>query len=263
VPPRKVSDDDRGLTSIRPGRGLDPWAIVAGLIVVVGLGVLGRLVPGPAPAEPAAVEVVASMEPGVLLVSPFADVLHLRTTEVSVRGAVPESIALVDVAVLVDGQSIGEARIDVDTSGQFSELVSIVPPAARSAAVLEVRDAGSLGRLLAQVSFAVQAGALVLPVEPSKLRGEAGSTLVVDVLVYEPRLEIRGMLTSVDGKLIATGSTLVGPPRGGGSWPRTIGLSIEIPFDRLPARARLHVLAFDRSETEVEHIDANVALSNG
>ena len=94
------------------------------------------------------------------------------------------------------------------------------------------------------------------------LRGQAGETLVVDVLVYGQLSEIRGLLTSVDGQLIATGSQLVAPPRGGSAWPRTMGLTIEIPLERLPARARLHVLAIDRDGTEVEHIDANVALSN-
>jgi hypothetical protein len=236
---------------------------VAGLIVVVGLGVLGRLVPPPAPREPAAVEVAPSPEPGVRLVSPYADVLYLRTTEVAVRGTAPGGIEHLDVAVVVGGQSIGEARFDVDAIGRFNGLVSIVPPVARSVGVFEVRDPGSLDRLLAEVSFFVQAGALVLPRDPSMLRGKAGSTLVVDVLVYGPLREIRGLLTSVDGRLIANGSTLVRPPRRGGGWPRTIGLSIEIPFDRLPDRARLHVLAIDQAGTEVEHIDANVALSNG
>lgn len=260
--PRGNTGDDPVLTSIGPRRGLGSGAIVAGLVVVVALGFLGRLVPQREPLEPAAVVITPSPESGVRLASPFANVLYLRTTEVAVRGTAPRGIEQLDVAVVIRGQSIGEARIDVDARGRFSGLVSIIPPAARRVAVLEVRDAGPLGALLAEVSFPVQAGALVLPSEPFRLRGKAGSTMVVDVLVYGPLREIRGLLTSVDGRLIATGSTLVGPPRGE-SWPRTIALAIEIPSDRVPDRARLHILAFDQAETEVEHIDANVALSNG
>lgn len=249
---------------VAPRPGVGPRAIVVGLIAIVSLGLLGRLVPPPAaPESVAAPTVVRSPEPGMHLISPFADVLYLRTTEIAVRGTAPGGIEQLDVAVVIGGQSIGEERIDVDAMGRFNALVSIVPPFMRSVGVLEVRDPGSLDRLLAEVSFAVQAGALVLPLDPSMLRGKAGSTLVVDVLVYGPLREIRGLLTSVDGSMIATGSALVGTPRGGGGWPRTIGLSIEIPLDQLPDRARLHVLAIDQAGTEVEHIDAIVALSNG
>jgi hypothetical protein len=260
--PGEDGRDDVVLTPIGPRRGLGSGAILTGLLILVALGAVGRLVPPSAHLEPSAVEVAPSLEPGVRLVSPPKDVLYLRTTEVAVRGTAPGDIERLDVAVIVAGESIGEARIDVGPSGRFDGHVSIVPPFARSVGVLEVRDPDSLGRLLVQVSFSVQAGALVLPLDPATLRGTAGSTLVVDVLVYGPLREIRGLLTSVDGRLVATGSTMVGLARGGGGWPRTIGLSIEIPSDQLPDRARLHVLGFDQAETEVEHIDAIVALSN-
>ena len=249
---------------IGPGLGVGSWAIAVGLIAVVALGALGRVIPPPATSEPAAAPtVVPTLAPDVQLVSPFGNVLYLRTTEVDVRGTAPLGIGQVDVAVMIGGESIGEARLDVDATGRFSGLLSIIPPKTRSVALLEVRDPASQDRLLREVSFAVQAGALILPRDPSMLRGQAGATLVVDVLVYGPVGEIRGLLTSVDGRLIATGSTSVESPRGGAGWPRTIGLTIEIPLERLPARARLHVLAIDREGTEAEHIDANVALSNG
>jgi len=107
----------------------------------------------------------------------------------------------------------------------------------------------------------VEAGALILPRDPSILRGTAGRTLVVDVLVYRPVGEIRGLLTGQDGTLIAEGETRMGMS-GVSGWPRTIGLPLEIPADRLPSRARLHLLAIDADGTEVEHIDSNVVLSN-
>jgi hypothetical protein len=234
---------------------------VAGLIVVAALGALGRLVPPPAAQAPLAAATTPSPDLGVRLVSPVGDVLYLRTTEIAVRGTAPVGTAQLDAVVVVGGRSIGEARIDVDAAGRFSGRVVIVPPAARSVGTLEVRDTGPVGRLLAEVRFAVQAGSLILPSDPSTLRGNGGSTLVLDVLVYEPLHEIRGLLTSVDGRLIATGSTLLGPSSSVDSWPRTLGLSIEIPTDQLPDRARLHILAFDLDKTEVEHIDANVTLS--
>ena len=262
---RPSPDQNGPPVAIRLGapRGVGPWAIVVGLVAVVSLGLLGRLVPAPAAELPAAPTVMASPEPGAQLGSPFADALYLQTTEIAVRGTAPGGIQQVDIRVVVGGLPIGEARIDVDATGRFDGLVSIIPPIARSVGVLEVRDPGSSGRLLTEVSFAVEAGALILPREPSTLRGEAGSIMVVDVLVYGPLREIRGLLTSVDGTLIATGSTLVGLPRGAGAGPRTIGMSIEIPRTRLPDRVRLHILAFDQAGAEVEHIDANVALSSG
>jgi len=262
-PPTDQIDDP---VAIPLGRrlGAGSWAIAVGLVVVVALGALGRLMPPPAAPEAAATATaLPTGAPGVQLVSPFGDVLYLRTTEVDVRGTAPLGNGQVDVAVMIGAESIGEARLDLDAMGRFNGLVPIIPPKTRSVAVLEVRDPASLDRLLGEVSFAVQAGALILPRDPSMLRGQAGATLVVDVLVYAPLGEIRGLLTSVDGRLIASGLTLVESPRGGAGWPRTIGLMIEIPLERLPDRARLHVLAIDREGTEVEHIDANVALSNG
>ena len=244
-----------------PGLGAGSWAIAVGLVAVVALGVLGRLVPSPAPA--AAPTVVPTLASDVQLVSPFGDVLYRRTTEIAVRGTAPLGTGQVDVAIMIGGESIGEGRLDVDALGRFNGLLSIIPPRTRSVAVLEVRDPASPDRLLREVSFAVQAGAAILPQDPSMLRGGTGATLVVDVLVYAPLGEIRGLLTSVDGQLIATGSTLGALPPSGAGWPRTIGLTIEIPLERLPARARLHVLAIDQDGTEVEHIDAIVALSNG
>ena len=178
------------------------------------------------------------------------------------QGTAPAGTRTVDIAVVVDGQAIGETRLAVDAVGGFGGLVPIIPPKARSVAVLEVRDPAAGARVLAQASFAVQANSLILPREPSMLHGKAGSTMVVDVLVYGPLKEVRGLLTSVDGRLIASGSTLVGPPVAGAGWPRTIVLELEIPLERVPALVRLHILAIDRAGTELEHIDANVVLSN-
>jgi hypothetical protein len=265
VPPDDDQDSPIAIPlGLRPGLGTGTWAIAVGLIVVVVLGGLGRLVPSPAAREPAATAtVVPTLTADVQLVSPFRDVLYRRTTEVAVRGSAPPGTEEVHVAVINGVESIGETRLVVDATGRFKGLVSIIPPRTKSDTFLEVRDPASPDRLLAEVSFTVQAGALVLPRGPSSLRGKAGETLVVDVLVYGPLSEIRGLLTTVDGQLIATGSMLVASPRGGGGWPRTIGLALDIPLERLPSWARLHVLAIDREGTEVEHIDSNLALSNG
>lgn len=259
--PEDTSDRPVTTPLERPrGPGLGP--IVAGLVVVVALGVLGRLVPSYESRGPAVEVVAPSPEPTIGLVSPFSQVLYRRTTEVQARGTAPVGTTEVTVAVLIGGEPIGEARIDVDAARRFDGLVPIVPPRTRSVAVLSVRDSASQDALLAEVSFEVEAGALILVRDPSMLRGTANSTLVVDVLVYGSFYELRGLLTTVDGRLIAAGSALVGPRPAGASWPRTMALEIEIPLEQLPARARLHVLGLDGSGTELEHIDFNVALSN-
>ncbi len=259
---RAPNDANDVPVAIRLGRGpgMGPWGIAAGLVAVVTLGALGRLVPPPA-ATAAAPTVVPTPAQEVQLVNPSGNVLYRRTTEVSVRGTAPLGIAEVEVAILIGAESIGETRLDVDARGRFGGVVSIIPPKARSIAFLEVRDPASQDRVLGGVSFAVQAGASILPRDPSLLRGTAGTTLVVDVLAYVPIGEMRGLLTSVDGKLIAE-SSLLAPPRNGSTFPHTIGLTIEIPVERLPERARLHIVAIDRAGMELEHIDANVALSN-
>jgi hypothetical protein len=171
-------------------------------------------------------------------------------------------VPLIEVAVVAHGRSIGNARVEVDPNGEFDALVPIIPPAERTAATLEIRDVAQAGPPLAKIELLVEAGALVLPRDTSMLRGTAGRTLVVDVLVYGPVDEIRGLLTGQDGTLIAQGETRIGIG-GVAGWPRTIGLPLDIPTDRLPPRARLHLLAFDSDGTEVEHIDSNVVLSNG
>ena len=250
-------------TPIKLPRGPGFGAIAAFLFVVVSLGVLGRLVPSPEARGPAAEVVAATPEPAVRLVSPFSQVLYRRTTEVDVRGTAPVGTKEVTVAIFISGEPIGERRFHVDAAARFSGLMPIVPPPTRSSAVLKVGDSASPELVLAEVSFEIEAGSLILVRDPSMLRGTAGSTMLVDVLVYGSFHELRGLLTSVDGRLFASGSMLVGQPPAGASWPRTTALTIEIPFERLPAAgARLHVLGLDRAGTELEHIDFNVALSN-
>jgi hypothetical protein len=86
--------------------------------------------------------------------------------------------------------------------------------------------------------------------------------MIVDVVVYGGLRELRGLLTGVNGDLIATGSTMLSGPgslRGGS--PRTVAIELAIPVRPLPGRARLHLLGIDPAGMEVEHIDANVALS--
>lgn len=249
-------------------RGLDPAILVALVVVVVLVGIFGRLVPKPVPvSEPAASPVPSGPAgssgplPAIRLVSPVTDVVLLRSTEVLVRGVAEPGIRRVDVTVSVAGRQIGQAELPVAVGRQINGLVAITPPAVRTAAILEVREAGH-SEVLAQVSFPVEAGALLLPRDPSALRGRAGEVLIVDVLVYGRLREVRCLLTGVDGHLIATGSTGasgLGIVRQG--QPRTVAVELQIPTEPLPGRARLHILGFDSSGREVEHIDANVLLS--
>jgi hypothetical protein len=250
-------------------RGLDPAIFVALVIVVVLVGVFGRLVPkpaavgepgrSPAPSGPAGSH---GPVPAVRLVSPGAGVVLLRSTEVLVRGVADSGIRRIDVMVSAGGQPIGQAELDVTIARQINGLVELRPPSHRTAATLEIRAAGE-SDVLAQVTFLVEAGALLLPRDPSGLHGRAGGVLIVDVFVYGRLREVRGLLTGGDGHLIATGSTMLsGPGSVRGGPPRTIALELAIPTERLPSRARLHILGFDLSGTEVEHIDANVILSN-
>lgn len=250
--------------AIAPPRGHESAILIVLLVVVVSAGAFGRLVPGPAPATSPGASPAApgpSQEPGVLLVSPIAGVLHLRSTEVLVRGVAAPGIRAIDVTVYVAGQPIGGANLAVGAGRRFDGLVRITPPAQRTIAVLEIRGVGGAERL-AEVSFPVDAGAQLLPKHPAGLHGRAGRVLIVDVLVYGRLRELRGLLTGVDGDLIATGSTMVSGVRSARAGPpRTVAIQLEIPTGALPSRARLHLLGIDPAGIEVEHIDANVLLS--
>jgi hypothetical protein len=248
--------------AIASPRGRESAILIALLGLVVAAGAFGRLVPSPAPAiHPGASPAAASPEPRVRLVSPIAGVVHLRSTEVLVRGLAPPGIRGLDATIYVGGEAIGGANLAVDLGRRFDGLVRITPPAYRTAATLEIREVGRPERL-ADVSFPIDAGALLLPRDPSGLRGRAGGVLIVDVLVYGRLRELRGLLTGVDGDLIATGSTMLstrGYVRGG--LPRTVAVELEIPLEAVPSRARLHLIGIDPAGIEVEHIDANVTLS--
>lgn len=250
--------------AIASPRGRESAILVVLLGLVVAAGAFGRLVPSPAPAIDPGTSPGAggpTPEPRLRLVSPIADVVHFRTTEVLVRGVAPPGIRGIDVTVYVGGQPIGGANLSVGAGRRFDGLVGITPPAHRTSAVLEIREVGRTERL-AEVSFSVDAGALLLPRDPSGLHGRAGGVLVVDVLVYGRLRELRGLLTGVDGHLIATGSTTLstrGYVRSGP--PRTVAIELVIPSEALPSRARLHLLGIDQAGIEVEHIDANVTLS--
>jgi hypothetical protein len=249
--------------AIAAPRGRESALLIALLGLVVAAGAFGRLVPSPAPAtEPGSSPAPASPEPGVRLVSPIADVLYLRSTEVLVRGVAQPGIRRIEATVTVGGEPIGQAILRVDAGRRVDGVVRITPPALRTTARLEIREVGATERL-AEVSFPIEAGALLLPKDASDLHGRAGGVLIVDVLVYGRLSEVRGLLTGVDGHLFATGSAkLSGPGSPYGGLPRTVALELEIPHVPLPGRARLHLLGFDQAGVEVEHIDANVSLSN-
>lgn len=249
--------------AIGPPRGPQAAILVGLLVVVAAAGAFGRLVPSPGPARDPGASPGASSpspEPAVRLVSPIAGVVHLRSTEVLVRGVAEPGIRRIDVFVNVGGQPIGQASLDV-LGRRFSGPVQITPPAHRAVAILEIWEVGRIERL-AQVSCYVDAGALLLPKDPSALHGRAGEVLVVDVLVYGRLRELRGLLTGVDGHLIASGSTMLSGPGSVRGEPRTVAIKLEIPNEPLPGRARLHLLGIDAAGIEVEHIDANVVLSN-
>lgn len=249
--------------AIAAPRGRGSAILVALLGLVVTAGAFGRLVPSPGPAtDPGTSPAAPSPEPRVRLVSPIAGVLHLRSTEVLVRGVAVPGIRGIDITVSVGGQPIGGANLPVGVGRRFDGLVRITPPAHRTVAILEIREVGGTERL-AEVTFPIDAGALLLPKDPSDLHGRAGGVLVVDVLVYGRLREVRGLLTGVDGHLFATGSALLaGSGSVRGAAPRTVAIELEIPHVPLPARARLHLLGIDPDGIEVEHIDANVSLSN-
>lgn len=231
--------------------------------VVIALGVFGRLLPSPAArtADPQAIESTAAVGPArVRLAAPFRNVVHLRTTEIAVRGVAEPGIDGVDVAVVVGGQVIGEAQLETQ-GGRFDGLVNVTPPAERTAAVLAVHLPDEVGPPLVEIEFWVEAGSVVLPIGPSGLVATAGEAFLVDVLLYGNAASIRGMLTN-DGTMIAQQTVRVGRPLDGAPNPRTIGLGLNIPDARLPARARLHLMALDSSGSEIEHIDCNVLLRN-
>ena len=240
------------------------------LVAIVLLGVLGRFVSGPDPAggraevarEPGRSGAAgASQETGSRLTLPVADVLWLGATEIAARGEVPPGIAAVDARVVVSGELLGKATLAVDGSGRFEGVVAITPPATRTAARLEIRRTGLDGPPIAEVGFLVEAGSPVLIPNGSSLRAVVGETTIVDVLVYEPLHDLRALITSPGGTLIAEAAA--SPPRRDlriGGPPVTVMLRIAIPADVRPMRARLHVLALDRPGHEVAHVDTNIRI---
>lgn len=262
--PHRVQSGDPVPHAIERPRGHASTILVALLVAVVAAGAFGRLVPGPRPVIEAGTSPSApgqTSEPAVRLVSPITGVLWLRSTGILVRGIAPPGIRRIEASVRIGGRPNGEAVLDVDRARQFDGLVPITPPADRTTAVLEVRESGR-SAILAAVSFPVEAGALLLPRDASGLHGLAGGVLIVDVVVYARLRELRGLLTGVNGDLIATGSTMLsGPGFTPDGSPRTVAIELAIPLRPLPDRARLHLLGIDFAGMEVEHIDANVALS--
>ena len=243
------------------------------LVAIVVVGVVGRFVPG---ADPPVGQSVVLPEPsrdggarasqgtGARLTLPVADVLWLGATEIAARGEVPPGIAAVDALVVAAGELLGKATLSVDPSGRFEGVVPITPPATRTAARLEVRRPNLDGPPLAEIGFLVEAGSAVLVSNRSSLRALIGGTTIVDVLVYEPLHEIRALVTTPGGVLVAEATA--SPPRqipGIGGAPVTVMLRIAIPADVRPARARLHVLALDRPGHEVAHVDTNVRIEPG
>lgn len=241
------------------------------LVVVVALGVLGRILPS---SDPGGGEARSSdlLDPyvgarpatGPRLLVPVADVLWLGTTEIAARGVVDVDISAVEAVVVADGTLLGKATLDVDASGNFDGVVAITPPAERTAARLEVRELGLEGPPLTGVGFMVEAGSALLIVGASSLRARVGESNIVDVLVYESLHEIRTVVTGPGGTLIADATVPV-PLRGprSAARPATLMLQIAVPADVRPTIARLHVLGLDRAGSEVAHVDANLSIAAG
>jgi hypothetical protein len=236
----------------------------AAFVAVIAIGLLGRLVPPPA-SRTGEAAVLPSVSPTaevpVRLATPYSNVVFFRTTEIAVRGIVQPGNDALDVTVALDGRGlIGQATVEVE-GGRFAGVVSIIPPAVRTAGTLEVRPVDGIGPALADVRFSVEAGGIVLPVQPSRLSATAGQPFLVDVLVYDDATEIRALLTN-DGTLIAQASVPLRPRPTVGPAPRMIGLRLDVPEGRLPRSGRLHVIALDDRGREIEHIDATVLLTN-
>ncbi|MDQ3127344.1 MAG: hypothetical protein M3Q66_02650 [Chloroflexota bacterium] len=261
------TDEGRSSAAILPA---------AVLVAVIAFSVLGRLVPGDDPADPAAGrDAEASGRSGAdggarrtqltgpRLLDPVADVLWLRATEIATRGVVGPGVAVVEAVVVADGALLGKATFDVDASGRFQGVVAITPPAERTAARLEVRDPGPTGPPMAEVGFFVEAGSAVLIRDASNLRARPGETTMLDVLVYEPLHEIRALVTSPSGTLIAEATAPATPRdvRINGA-PATLMLRIAVPADVRPTLARLHVLGLDRPGHEIAHVDANLRIES-
>ena len=255
----------------RRGPGL---TIALGFLAVVAVaGILGRLVPAPQPAQLAPADSSATSAdpsaPRLRVASPIAGVTWLRTTEVRVHGVADAGLGQLDVvlAPAAPGPAMaefGRTSMEVDAGGAFDAVVAFVPPFERTMAVLEISPSDAPGVMLAQLTFPVEAGSLLLVRDPGRLRGRPGGVLVVDVLAYEGVPRVRALLTGRDGILIASVERLL--PRGrvptspDASQPRTIALEIPIPTAGVPDRGRLHLLGFDREGMEIEHIDATVSL---
>jgi hypothetical protein len=261
-------DPNAGLAERRRRRtttAVMPFALLA---LVVAVGLLGRLVPSTAPGivrtdAPEGSAAAATKQPVIRLVSPVASVVWLRATEIGVRGLAAEGIAQLDVSVLSGGRLMGQTVLDVAVDGRFDGVVSITPPAARSTAVLEVRDAAS-GEQLTDVSFSIEAGSIILIRDASRLNGVAGTTVVVDVIVYQPLREVRGLVTSPGGTLVAEAATPVAGFDGRSArLPSTVALRIALPATGVPSHVRLHVLGIDTGGTEIAHVDANIRVSAG
>ena len=112
-----------------------------------------------------------------------------------------------------------------------------------------------------EVRFPVEAGSLLLARDPSRLRGQRGEVLIVDVLVYGRVPRVKALLTGRDGVLIASAERRLTRASREGAAPRTVALEIAIPRSGVPDRGRLHLLGLDRDGMELEHIDSTVAIA--
>jgi len=259
-------------TAIGSGRGPGIAIAAVALVAIVTFGVLGRLGLGAAPPSPspkpdastAVASEAAVTVAGFHLVSPIAGTVWLRTTEIDVRGTAPSGVRTIEAVVRIAGARLGQATAEVDAAGRFDAVVPVIPPGRRTAATLEVREVGGTTRTLAEVAFAIEAGSLILIRDASALSATAGGQMVVDVLVYGRLREVRGLLTSRGGALLAeTSRRLPGAGPAAGGPPKAIALELHLPADVPTGRAGLHVVAIDVDGTEVEHVDANVRLSSG
>ena len=261
-------DDGPVPVRIAPRRGPGSVLAIAVLGAVFFVGLFGRLIPDRAPpgldlsAEEAGGSSRPSSPQGFSLVSPGSGVLWLGTTEIGIRGTAPSGMDRIDASLAFEGTAAGQVVLPVEARGRFSGILPVVPPALRTVGTLTVVEAGGDGAPLAEVPVLVEAGSVILISEPSRLRGQVAGVLIVDILVYGRLRELRGLLTGLDGNLIAsTSSSLRAFNPDDAALPRTVALELAIPAEGVPPRARLHVLAIDVAGEEVAHIDANVALA--
>lgn len=255
-----------------------PWIVVLVSTVLVVSGLAGRLADSPAAPTSAAVSHSSrAMEtpprpeptqaPLIRLISPSPDVLWYRSGLVRVRGRAP-GVGQLRASVTIGARRIGAATIDVAADGSFADWLPIVPPAARSRAILQLQDVKQPERVLLASPLYVQAGDAVFIWSPAEADVPiTGERMIVSGPVLAPVDQVRVLLRDRAGRTLAEVTRPVhgtGPGSAGGGVPGAqpgYRVELSLPDDSPAGRSHLYVFGLEgRTGEVIDRADTRVTL---